>query len=50
MEPATKPVAMAPRTKPVEPKATSSASVVGPCDPPWRVDDAGVRTFKAECL
>ena len=40
-----------PPVRAVAPKPSSSASATRPsCDPPYRVDERGVRVFRTECL
>jgi eukaryotic-like serine/threonine-protein kinase len=43
------PVAVAPAPKPA-PTASESAPAAASCDPPYRVDEAGIRRVKRECL
>ena len=38
------------RIAPTTPAPTPSARPASPCDPPYRIDAAGVRVFKEECL
>ncbi len=43
--------AQAERAKPKEEESNASAArVKGPCDPPYTIDDNGIKRFKAACF